>query len=144
MLKSASGAAHGVVTPRPLAPRHGTKGDGANVGGGPAAPGRFGVTVPEGLKALVQECWAPDFEARPDFHVGSKVPPSPPFPPPPRPPPIPAPLPADAPAGPALVRGQSCVCTCGAAATLTLSCSHWGGHEEELNQKSDLLSTSQM
>lgn len=83
MLKSASGAAHGVVTPRPLAPRHGTKGDGANVGGGPAAPGRFGVTVPEGLKALVQECWAPDFEARPDFHVVSKVPPSPPFPPPP-------------------------------------------------------------
>jgi len=34
---------------------------------------RFGVTVPQGLKTLVEECWAPDFEARPDFHVVSKA-----------------------------------------------------------------------
>lgn len=31
------------------------------------------MTVPQGLKTLVEECWAPDFEARPDFHVVSKV-----------------------------------------------------------------------
>ena len=103
-------------------------GGGANVGAGPAAWGRFGVTVPEALKALVQECWAPDFEDRPDFHVVSKVLPLSPWEPP-----------ASVRAGPLLVAGRSCVCACSAAAMSTLSCHHQSGHKGALNQTCCLL-----